>query len=253
MIMHVLDLIKEYWPFGILIVAVAIFWIYSVRIKGFIGEKSIAIRLNRLNPNKYFIINNLVLEVNGKTSQIDHVVISDFGIFVIETKNYKGWIMGGEHSDYWTQLIFKRKERFYNPIRQNRGHIVALKQCLPEFSKVSYVPIVVFSTDADIKVDTDSLVIYSSQLTNGIRGYSDIRLSTAEKETIFEKINSLNVSHTYKRSAHIKSIKHRINKQQISIEQNKCPRCGGELVSRSGKYGRFFGCGNFPQCRFTTD
>jgi len=54
-------------------------------------------------------------------------VVSNYGIFVIETKNYKGWIIGNEFDDYWTQVIFKRKEKLYNPIKQNYGHIQALK------------------------------------------------------------------------------------------------------------------------------
>lgn len=56
---------------------------------------------------------------------IDHVVISKYGVFVIETKNYRGWIIGNEKSEYWTQVIYKRKERLYNPIKQNYGHIKA--------------------------------------------------------------------------------------------------------------------------------
>lgn len=56
-------------------------------------------------PDEYHIFNDLFLENNGYTTQIDHVVVSPYGVFVIETKGYKGWILGGENSDYWTQVI----------------------------------------------------------------------------------------------------------------------------------------------------
>lgn len=60
-------------------------------------------------PDEYHIFNDLFFENNGYTTQIDHVVVSPYGVFVIETKGYKGWILGGENSDYWTQVIYKFK------------------------------------------------------------------------------------------------------------------------------------------------
>ena len=76
--------------------------------------------LSRL-PEDYITFNDLLFKSNGYTVQIDHIVVSPFGIFVIETKGYQGWITGGENSEYWTQTIFKSKHKFYNPIRQNDG------------------------------------------------------------------------------------------------------------------------------------
>jgi hypothetical protein len=80
-----------------------------------------------------------MLQVGNKTTQIDHIVVSNYGIFVIETKNYKGWIMGNEYDEYWRQVIYKRKEKLYNPIKQNYGHILALKGVLKNFSDLNYI------------------------------------------------------------------------------------------------------------------
>ena len=85
------------------------FALFKARIKGAIGEKTISAILYFLDKSKYKVINNVVLKNNEITSQIDHLIISDFGIFVIETKNYKGWILGNENSEYWTQVIYKKK------------------------------------------------------------------------------------------------------------------------------------------------
>lgn len=85
---------------------------YKSKIKGIIGEKTVSSILNLLDKSEYKIINDVVLKAGNTTTQIDHLVISNFGIFVIETKNYKGWILGYENSEYWTQVIFKRKEKF---------------------------------------------------------------------------------------------------------------------------------------------
>jgi hypothetical protein len=243
--------ISDYWILIPFLVLVLIYRIFKRRIKGFFGERGIALRLAQLNKLRYKVINNLVLDMAGKTSQIDHLIISDFGLFVVETKNFKGWIFGYENSEYWTQVVFKRKEQFYNPIRQNRGHIVALKNCLSEFRNIRYIPIVVFSNSCTLKVETESDVIYSAYLLKGIRSYSEVVLTKNEQLAIYDRITSLNISHRYYRNAHIKSIKQRIRQRQKSIDSNICPHCGGDLTLRNGIFGRFYGCNNFPRCKFT--
>lgn len=239
------------WFFLLLLVSVSIYKLLQPRIKGAVGEKKIAIILTALDKSKYKVINNVVLDVQGFISQIDHVIISNFGVFVIETKNYKGWILGGENSRYWTQVIYKRKEKLYNPIRQNHSHLLSLKHCLQEFPDIRYIPIVVFSTNATIKVKTISEVIYSIELLKAISKHSEVTLSEDKKEAIFNRLKSANIKAKYNRSEHIKSIKQRIKKQEKLILQNKCPRCQGILVTRVGKFGEFKGCANFPSCKFT--
>jgi hypothetical protein len=158
------------------ITLIVILKFYKSDIKGVIGEQTVALYLRALNKTKYKVIHNVVLESGEYTSQIDHIVISDYGVFVIETKNYKGWIFGGEQSDYWTQVIYNRKEQLYNPIRQNIGHIKTLKKCLPEYPHVNYKSIIVFSSRATIKVNTTTDVVYTSRLVINIKRYSGTNL-----------------------------------------------------------------------------
>jgi len=120
-------------PLIILIIIAVVLKKFTPRIHGIIGERPVASFLSALDSKKYLIINDLMIENEGKTSQIDHVVISNYGVFVIETKNYDGWILGDESSNYWTQVIYKRKEKLYNPIKQNYGHVQAIKNILKLF------------------------------------------------------------------------------------------------------------------------
>lgn len=225
--------------------------IYRAKIKGVIGEKTTSVILSFLDKKKYKVINNVVLKSDAYVAQIDHLVISDYGIFVIETKNYKGWILGGEKSEYWTQVIFKRKEKLYNPIRQNLGHIKALKACLADFPNISYISIIVFSSKATIKVNTTTDVVYSSRLLKTIRKYTEVNLSETNKINIYEKINASNLIDTYDKKEHIKSIEQRIRKRERVVSANKCQKCAGELVRRKGQYGEFLGCSNYPKCKNT--
>lgn len=236
--------------FLILAVLIFIFRLFRPEIKGWIGEKRVASILGSLDRTKYSVINNVVLNTHGKTSQIDHLVVSDFGVFVIETKNYKGWIVGGENAEFWTQVIYKHKNKFYNPIRQNIGHISALKHHLSEFPNLRYVSIVVFSSKAEIKVHTSKEVIHPYELLGVIAKYSEAILPEGEKEGIIQKITISNSKDSYNKSEHIRSIRQRVQKRESSIRENKCPQCGGALTVRQGRYGRFLGCSSFPKCKF---
>lgn len=89
------------------------------KIKGAVGEYKVSAKLKRLKKKDYIVLNDLLLKNGNSTSQIDHIVISKSGIFVIETKNYKGWIHGHQNSEYWTQTIYKHKRKLRNPIKQN--------------------------------------------------------------------------------------------------------------------------------------
>lgn len=234
-----------------LLFALSIFFMfYKSKIKGIIGEKSVSSLLYFLDYSKYKVINNVVIKNGEITSQIDHTIISDFGIFVIETKNFKGWIVGGEKSEFWTQIIFKNRNKFYNPLLQNLGHIKALKQCLVDYPHINYYSIIVFSNSAEIKINTSQDVINSIQLLRTIKKYSDINLTETEKEKITQKIKSSNLIRSYDKRQHIKSIKKRINHREKCISENKCPSCGSDLIKRKGKFGFFLGCTSYPKCRF---
>ena len=104
---------------GILIVVIPIaLFILIIKLlpsKGAIGEKRVAHILKKLPEDRYKVINNLLIRNNGYTTQIDYIVVSVYGIFVIETKTYQGWIYGGENSDYWTQTSTETSTNLETP------------------------------------------------------------------------------------------------------------------------------------------
>jgi restriction system protein len=122
------------WPYliGLLLLGLLSALIKSPTFKGWWGELQIRLILRRLDPHHYQCFHDLYLpRPDGQgTTQIDHVVVSLKGIFVIETKNYRGWIFGSEEQRQWTQQIYKCKEHFQNPLHQNHLHIRALMKFL---------------------------------------------------------------------------------------------------------------------------
>ena len=119
--------------------------------KGAWGEFKIKLIMFLFLGTGFKKFHNVTVELsNGKTSQIDHVVVSRYGIFVIETKNYKGVIGVDENGNQWSQNFKRHSYNFYNPIMQNEGHIRAMKYLLKNkdylyFNMVSFVGEATFS------------------------------------------------------------------------------------------------------------
>lgn len=242
----------HFWYLALLLILIAVIRIFKPKIKGFFGEKVVAICLSKLDKRKYKVINDVLISMkSGKTSQIDHVVVSIYGIFVIETKNYKGWIFGQENSNQWTQVIYNRKENFLNPVRQNKGHVQALQELLSDFPSNIYIPIVTFGVKATLKeVNVDSEVVYTPKLVKTIHKYKKKVLSVEDMEDIYSRIAFANRTDKKARKAHVQGIKESMRSKPAKIKKNLCPQCGGKLVDRKGRYGPFSGCSNYPRCRF---
>lgn len=218
-------------------------------VKGWLGEKTVSVILSRL-PEEYIIINNVMLPSIKKTTQIDHIVVSPFGIFVIETKNYKGWITGGENSDQWTKNMYGKKYSFKNPLHQNYGHVKTL-QTLLDLPEDSFISIVAFSTDATIKVKTQKNVIYMKDVNTIIKSYKNRKFEADEVKRYATQIIEANIDSKENRKEHVKSIHTNVQNDRILVQQGTCPKCGGKLVERKGRYGMFTGCSNYPKCRYT--
>lgn len=111
-----------------------------------------ALQARFVAPN-YHLLNHVTLRQKGDSTQIDHVLVSRFGVFVIETKDYGGWIFGGPDDRYWTQVHFRAKHRFQNPIHQNFKHVCAIRDLLEFLPDNAVRSVVVFTGDAEFKTD----------------------------------------------------------------------------------------------------
>lgn len=203
---------------------------------------------------EYHVFNDVLIKNNYGTSQIDHLVVSPYGIFVIETKNYKGWIFGGVNSDKWTQNIWGNKYQLANPIKQNHGHIIKLQNALPRFCSNQYISIISFSQSSTLKVnveDSDN-VVHSLNVISRIYRYKEVLLTEHQQQEYIEALKPFLAADRKEKKAHVSSVKEKNYKRESLIYSGICPRCGGSLVQRQGKYGSFWGCSNYPNCKFTT-
>ncbi|MFY3790434.1 NERD domain-containing protein [Ureibacillus sp. MALMAid1270] len=246
----------------VMVVAMFVLRMKFPAIKGAIGERFVNKKLSELGAS-YRVFHDLYVPTEkGGTTQVDHVVTSPYGVFVIETKHYDGWILGQENQKYWTQVIYKRKEKLYNPIWQNYGHIQAIKKYIGKEEFEPIHSIIAFSSQSTFKFKENfksAKVIQFPQLLKVIKEWNEIKISEFELKQINRALESLLVEDKKEKKRlqkqHVQSLKTNLKNQKVkeaeSIKQNRCPKCGGELSLKKGKYGSFYGCGNYPRCRYT--
>lgn len=224
-------------------------------VKGFVGELVVtAGKKLFLDAETYFDVNNVTIPTANGTTQIDHVIVSRYGIFVVETKNMMGWIFGDENQAEWTQsLPGGRKFRFQNPLRQNYRHTRALAEflCVPHdklFSIVFFIGECEFKTPMPANVLTQGYTTYIKSKTDALFSDEEVKAYVEAIKTGMMPKGLLKSFET--RRTHLDSLEQR----HASI--TTCPKCGSPLSLRTVKAGekagsRFYGCSAFPKCRFT--
>jgi len=221
---------------------------YYPEFRGYMGEFWVKLELKKLPKDKYIILNNIMLKNIFGTHQIDHIVLSNYGLFVIEMKNYYGLIKGREHDNKWCQYLGKKKSYFINPIHQNYGHVKSLCELL-KIDVSQFTPIVCFSNQAKIDINSKNIVIQIDFLKQEILKFNELKNNFDLKE-LQNIILSNNIIDKNKRKEHIINIKKNIEANIILEERMICPRCGENLINKAGKYGNFIGCSNYPKCNY---
>ncbi len=195
----------------------------------------------------YHHFRNIILPTSRGSSEIDHLIVSPFGLFVIENKNYSGWIFGEESDRYWLAIYFKKRYQFQNPLHQNFGHVKALEELLGiDASKIHAA--VVFRGRFDFKTPVPKNVFLHS-CASWVGGKTQVVLDDAEVARVLGVLESRAKSGFFAAAEHVVSVKRRYRSTTI------CPKCGGELVLRIAKKGpmpgsRFLGCSNYPTCKY---
>lgn len=272
-----------------------------------------------------FLFNAYIKKENGETTEIDVIMICPNGLFVIESKNYSGWIFGNEKQKNWYQTLpagrgKSHKENFYNPIMQNQGHIKNLKHLLGEVPMYS---VIVFSercTLKSIQISSKNIrVVKRGEVdlaVEDIMGMSEKILSGEDIDRLYNALYPFTQADWLTKEQHVTAIKQKrsekpdyagrnyestaktdilrtqnkdtlklsegagkissltktetaINKAPVQNQMSetektvcrhereilRCPLCGGKLVLRTAKKGkyagtRFYGCSNYPNCRY---
>jgi len=232
----------------------------SPTIKGLIGEWYVNKKLvSALDNQQYKLFKNVTLPTEDGTTQIDHILLSPFGLFVIETKNMQGWIFGSERQAKWTQQIYKHKTSFQNPLRQNFKHTETLRELL-SLPKEAVHSVVIFTARAEFKTTMPANVGYINQAIKFIKNHDQVCFTELQRIELAHKLETKKLQPSIKTHvAHIKHVKEIIkDKEQtneitnVELAASLCPRCNSELVPRKNRKTKkgFIGCSSYPKCRY---
>lgn len=238
--------------FALMIVGVLVGLIVAVKRstpkgKGDFGENTVAKALGGTIPGTQYLVNDLLFEISGNSCQIDHVFINRNGIWVIETKNYAGTIYGEDSYKEWTQVLGNGStvNKFYNPVKQNGTHIYRLKEYLN--ANIYLFSAVVFLDHADITNVKSDCTFSINELKTLKERDTGIALSSEQMKYYYQKLLELKTESTLTKQEHIENI----HEMQYNVQHGICPHCKIKLVLRNGRHGEFYGCPNYPKCKFT--
>ncbi|MEB0045595.1 MULTISPECIES: nuclease-related domain-containing protein [unclassified Pseudomonas] len=221
------------------------------RVKGWLGEQWVKVWAHYyLDRQVYLRLHNVTLDTLDGTTQIDHVFLSPFGIFVLETKNMRGWIFGTENQAQWTQQLYKKRFKFQNPTRQNYKHVKALEAVLgigPEslHSVIAFVGASTFKTEMPANVT---------------RGIGFLRYIKSFQQAVFSEAQVIAMLHVLQADRRLPTLAterehvQRLKQRSDPSASRQCPRCGSALEVRTFKSGakigqQYWRCSTFPTCR----
>ncbi|GAL15101.1 hypothetical protein JCM19233_6117 [Vibrio astriarenae] len=218
-------------------------------LKGWIGEKKTSLNIwFSLDKATYTCFHNLILPSHNGTTQIDHLIISKYGLFIVETKNIKGWIFGHKDSAKWTLSLYRNKYSFQNPLRQTYRQ----QKVLSEFLNIDenlIKTVIYFNGKCRLRTPLPSNVIKSG-LGRYIKSFRTPKLDLNHEQYVIHLIQAYVSTTALTTHDHVKSLKNRHNSTL------HCPHCSSSLVKRVSKSGYykgsyFLGCSNYPKCRYT--
>jgi restriction system protein len=223
-------------------------WLLN-KVRGPIGESKTALNMwFSLNQKTYVRFHDVIIPSKSGTTQVDHILISRFGVFIIETKNKGGWIFGSEDQAKWTQTFRRHKYSFQNPLRQTYRQ----KKILSNFLGIresNVHTVVYFVGDCKFKTQMPENVLRSG-LGRYIKRFSEPVFSDDQKDILVEKLEHHLANSTLTKRDHVKSLRERKD------SETTCPRCGSKLKKRTARKGKnagsqFLGCTSYPKCRYT--
>lgn len=260
----------------------------SAWFKGVAGEFLVNISAGLLlDKSRFHLIKNTTLPTTDGTTQIDHIIVSEAGVFVVETKNMKGWIYGNGSQPQWTQKIFRQSYKFQNPLHQNYKHVKVLQELLG-LQDHQVHSVVVFVGDATFKTSMPANVTKGGGYIRLIKSHT-LKVLTGEKvKEVIQTIEASRLEPSRKTDReHIKHVNSLVADKNAhkaaeaasppaakeasdtskcndkapqaptrQEDQDKviCPKCRSEMIKRKFKKGekkgiRFWGCSTFPTCR----
>ena len=205
-----MPLFAQMWWVILLIFIAAAFKVFKPILKGKFGEFAVSTHVKLyLDKEQYTLLNDCTLpDAQNQTTQIDHILLSPYGIFVVETKNYKGWIFGSERQKMWTQKIYKSSYKFQNPLHQNYKHQKVLEQILADILEPHLIhSIVVFMPDCEFKTTMPDNVFRGATWIDYVKTFKEPCISAMKLKRIQRRLEQEILEKSWKtQRQHVKNL-----------------------------------------------
>lgn len=208
-----------FWYLGLALAFVVLAVVLrSPRFKGWRGERAVQNTIRRqLDPLAYVDLHNVTLPTPDGSTQIDHLIFSPYGLFVLETKNYQGWIFGSERQAQWTQQIYKKRSPFQNPLRQNYKHTKAL-QSLLDITPEQVHSVIAFVGDCEFKTEMPPQVTRGDGFIRHIQSFTQPLWSPEQMQALMDKLEAVrlqpDLATNKQHVAHVKALQAARSKPQ---------------------------------------
>lgn len=180
-------------------------------------SRVVEVLAEKLNTKDYYIFNNLILETSTGSTQVDHIIVSPYGIFVLETKDCAGWIFASENGKVWTQTFPNgEKHTFQNPLHQNYKHVKILEKYIPFVPVTSIKNIVVFTERSEFKTKKPDHVIYIHELFSYLDTFTHVVINKAIYFMAIGKLSQLCQSTDISPEKHVFNL----NKEHINSDKS---------------------------------
>lgn len=204
-------LLSTFWWILLLFIVIGFIKAFKPYLKGKMGEFAVVAHVKLyLDQDRYTLLNDCTLpDEQNQTTQIDHILLSPFGIFVIETKNYKGWIFGNQHQKTWTQKIYKKSFKFQNPLHQNYKHQKVLEDILSDIVEPQFIySLVVFMPDCEFKTQMPQNVFRGAAWTDYVKTFQEVMIPPMKLKRIQLRIEKEVLEKSWKTNRqHVENLK----------------------------------------------
>jgi ATP-dependent Lon protease len=204
-------LLSTFWWILLLFIVIGIIKAFKPFLKGKMGEFAVVAHVKLyLDQDRYTLLNDCILpDEQNQTTQIDHILLSPFGIFVIETKNYKGWIFGNQHQKTWTQKIYKKSFKFQNPLHQNYKHQKVLEDILSDIVEPQFIhSLIVFMPDCEFKTQMPQNVFRGAAWTDYVKTFQEVMIPPMKLKRIQLRIEKEVLEKSWKTNRqHVENLK----------------------------------------------
>ncbi|MBE6672017.1 MAG: hypothetical protein E7599_00645 [Ruminococcaceae bacterium] len=206
------------------------------------------------------VLRDVVIDgADNYTSQIDLIIVGSKGIYVVEVKTFPdAKIYGDTQKTKWYVYNHGRKYEIYSPLKQNQKHVTYLKSFLKDYKNTPIFSIItMICEDYSISGDNPPETVICSGLPAMKKGIELISKDRQEiwnetqKEEIFTYIQNHQYAEKNARREHKEQVIAYKRELEKMKEKKMCPYCKTELVLRNGKYGSFYGCSQYPRCKYT--